>query len=129
MRGRNYTFVVIVLALSFSGCLKKNIPVAPPVYSVASVEYQHSYGDAVRVAPSPDEFVICTSCPEPTALERVPKPVPISIKFYLFFCSFFSGCCFGCPGDAYQTRPREFFSYSDRAGFYAFYKLSRTAGR
>lgn len=108
MKGRHYTFVVIVLALSFSGCFKKNIPVAPPVYSVASVEYQHSYGDAVRVAPSPDEFVICTSCPEPTALERVPKPVPISINFTSSSAPSSQAAVLAAPGTPIRPVPGNF---------------------
>jgi outer membrane protein OmpA-like peptidoglycan-associated protein len=52
----------------------------PSSYAISSSEYRHDYGDAVRVAGSDNEFVICESCPKPTALERLPKPVSIVIR-------------------------------------------------
>ena len=62
---------------------KKNVkpPVLPPPsYAISSSEYRHNYGDAVRVAGSDNEFIICEACPKTTALERMPKPVSIVIK-------------------------------------------------
>lgn len=60
---------------------KEQLPAASPAsYAIGSVEYRHDYGDAVRVAGSHDEFVICGMCPKPSVLERELKPVPIALK-------------------------------------------------
>ncbi len=60
---------------------KEESPAAPPAsYAIGIIEYRHDFGDAVRVAGSASEFVICESCPNPTALEREMKPVAVVLK-------------------------------------------------
>lgn len=73
---------ISTVMIIISGCVKTQAVTQSitPEYTVSSVEYQHSYGDAVRVAKSDNEFVICDACSQPTRLERLPKPVPISIR-------------------------------------------------
>ena len=69
------TAVIGVLGLG-SGCINKK-GTTPDVFapSIANVEYQHSYGDAVHVLQSENEFVICDKCQEKSNLERLPKPL------------------------------------------------------
>lgn len=78
MKGRNFIIAVSV-GLVLSGC-HKAAPVVSPVYSVVETQYQHNYGEAVHVISSGNEFVICDSCTHPSKLERVSRPVPISIR-------------------------------------------------
>lgn len=76
--------VVIAVVVIVSGCMKKGdtfVVSLPPAYVVGSVEYQHSYGDVVRVIGTDNEFVICETCPKPSDLERLLAPVPVVIKF------------------------------------------------
>jgi outer membrane protein OmpA-like peptidoglycan-associated protein len=54
---------------------------SPASYAIGSIEYEHSYGDAVRAAGAENEFVICETCPKPSGLERLPAPVPVVIRF------------------------------------------------
>jgi outer membrane protein OmpA-like peptidoglycan-associated protein len=79
IRGISALAAVIVI----SGCIKSaenSESTALLQYSIQSVSYQQSYGDSVRVEESEDEFVICSPCPAPTQLERLPKHTPISIR-------------------------------------------------
>jgi outer membrane protein OmpA-like peptidoglycan-associated protein len=56
-------------------------PAMPPAsYSIGSDDYYPDYGDAVRVAVSKSEFVICETCPKQTALERELKPISLVLR-------------------------------------------------
>ena len=86
MRHKVFIVILLVIVLNiFPGessawwpFKKKEAPVLPLAsYDIGSVEYQQDYGDAVRVAGSDYEFVICETCPKPSVLKRELKPVPI----------------------------------------------------
>jgi outer membrane protein OmpA-like peptidoglycan-associated protein len=77
------TIIIIAFIVFATGCMKKGSTIVThqPANAVGNIEYQHSYGDAVRVTRSDNEFVICETCPKPSGLERLPAPVPVVIRF------------------------------------------------
>jgi outer membrane protein OmpA-like peptidoglycan-associated protein len=85
LRCKTVPILLIVTVIAFMpACLTKRgnasgTPV-PPYYVISAVQYNHNYGDAVKVAVSSDEMVICDRCQKPSRLERVLKPVPISLQ-------------------------------------------------
>lgn len=76
--------IVLIYLVFLSGCAKNRntvVPQLPLDYLIGSIEYHQTYGDAVHVSKSDNEFVICSSCPNISGLERLPAKIPVVIRF------------------------------------------------